>query len=178
MCHRVPWSTKGTCLWFELHLHTCATKYKSTKCYISDVRVQERVAAAQQQVVDAPTIENCTRLLNCALDECEAKGKPVPLALQTMTRRILLFAQKQQLNEQTNADDNEEDQPRRKKRKGVTKIQYLDTAKTKKTKTITRSCKPNASPRIQQQHIRRITKEIDDEITERLGVNMTVMTID
>lgn len=85
---------------------------------ISDVRVQQRVAAARQEVVDAPTIENCTRLLNCALDECEAKGKPLPLALQSMTRRILLLAQQQQLNEESNVDDNEEEQPRRKQQKG------------------------------------------------------------
>ena len=145
---------------------------------ISDVRVQQRVADAQQQVVDDPTIENCSRLFNCALDDYEATGKQVPAKLQHIARRILLITQQQQLNEQTNVDDNEEEQPRRRQQQqqGVFSLKYFDNAKKTKTiqlqmKTTTRSCKPTASARSKQEQIRRKTKAVEDTITERLGVN-------
>ena len=143
---------------------------------IGDVRVQQRVADAQQQVAGAPTIDNCLHLLNCALDNLEADRKEVPVAMQHLARRVILMTQQRQ-NEQMDAEDEEEQQPRRKRQQQqIIPLKYHDNAKKTKTmhlqvKTITRSCKPTASTKIKQQHIRRITNEIEDAMTERLGVN-------
>ena len=127
---------------------------------IGDVRVQQRVADAKQQVVNAPTIDNCLHLFNCALDNLEANREEAPVSMQHFARRIILMTQQRQ-NEQIHAEDEDEEQPRRKRQQQqqqIIPLKYHDSAKKTKTMnlqvtTMTRSCKPTANAKTKQQHI-------------------------
>ena len=160
------------------HIFTLVHQNTSIHNAIRDVRHNEFSQSAEQNVVDAPTVANCVRHLHIALDEIENTNEKITVAMQSLARRIILMAHQQQ-NDEAETEEAGEGQPRRPRRKNIVPLKYTDNANKVRTfhvqiRAMSRSCNSTSSARAKQEYVRRITAVVEDDVTNRLGVNDTV----
>ena len=160
------------------HIFTLVHQNTSIHNAIRDVRHHEFSRSVEQNVVNAPTVANCVQHLHIVLDEIENTDEKISVAMQSLARRIILMAHQQQ-NDETETEEAEEGQPRRPREKNIIRLKYTDNANKVRTfhvqiRAISRSCNSTSSARAKQEYFRRITAAVEDDVTNRLGINDTV----
>ena len=138
-------------------------------------------AAPRLRVAKAPTVDNCLKLLNHMLNKIEDEKGKIPVAVQDLARRVIMILDQEQQQQNEAAEtaveaDEKHKQPQQ--QEGV-QLKYYDNLKRVRTCNVqiiteTRSCKPTSSTKIKQQYIRRVANDVQNKVTERLGVNDTV----